>query len=168
MRDVLVAVLVVAITAAGCSKHGHHGHLVAEYPVDTTGHSLRPRPTLGWTTTSAVYVLFARQKPAGWQDAKKVRGGWELGSWRLPKRSKLGFKRAPDGTGVIAVAGRDETTLPPGRYCWHAKMGSTPIDWGATALVGVLIVGALFGAYVAWWYADFHNNPLGGGPLLYW
>jgi hypothetical protein len=154
MREILVTILAVAIGTGGCSEHGHGGKVVAEYPVEQGGHRRRPLPTLGWTSAPGVYVLFARQETAGWDDAKKVRGGWELGAWRLPKRSRLGFMAAA-GDGVVAIAGGDETTLPAGRYCWHVKQGSTPIDWGATALVGVLIVAAAVGVYAAWWSSEF-------------
>jgi hypothetical protein len=36
---------------------------------------------------------------------------------------------------VVAVAGADETRLPAGRYCWHTRAGTEPVDWGRTLLV---------------------------------
>lgn len=158
MQKILVAVLVFGIVGSGCaSEHGHPGSVVAEYPVQKGGHRLRPLPVLGWTQSSAVYVLYARQRVPDWQGAKKVRGGYDLGAWRLPKRSRLGFMPEATGGGVVAIAGRDEVRLPPGRYCWHARPGSTPINWAATAMLAMTIAGGVVIGVLAWWSSEWQS-----------
>jgi hypothetical protein len=151
MRRVIAVVLMAAIAGGGCGGHGHGGKLVAEYPRGRT-------PLFGWTENPAEFVLYARQHPEASQQAVKVKGGWELGRWRLEKRSPLGFETV-NGQ-LVAVAGREEMPLPPGAYCWHVRPGSERMDWGATALFVVLLAGLGFVVYAAWWSAtwDFGEN----------
>jgi hypothetical protein len=142
--------LVIAIVVGGCSHgHSHGGKLVAEYPRGRT-------PIFGWTENRAEYVLFARQRPPGLSDGEKAGNGWRLESWRLKKRSPLGFKTV-DGQ-LIAVAGRDEMILPPGSYCFHVRRGSTPTDWVATTVAVVALVGVGVGAYAIYWSNEFWSG----------
>ena len=140
LRRAAAAALVASILSAGCGSHRHPGRLVAEYP---RGHN----PVYGWTESRAEYVLYARQHTEGWANAVNVGDGWKLGTWRLKKRSPLGFKTV-DGQ-LVAVAGRDHIPLPPGSYCWHVRR----VDAGRLALdharrrrgrgIGVFAVGGV-------------------------
>ena len=135
----VVVSLIMAAGGAGCgapSRHAHGGQLVTEYPQ-------RRRPEFGWTRVPAVYVLYSQKDPpGGYAGAKKVkRVGWELTEVRLGKRRPLGFK-VVNGS-LVAVAGDDQISLPPGDYCWHTRPGSEPVDWGKTALLATVIVVAV-------------------------
>ena len=144
MRHIVSGLLIGTLILQGCGKPGRHSHgssgqLVAEYPG-------RRKPVFGWTRIPAVYVLYSqRNRPPDQPAAVEARVGWKLTSIRLEKGTPLGFKSVNGG--VIAVAGGDELTLPPGLYCWHTEPNTEPIDWGATvlcvALVGAAVVGVL-------------------------
>ena len=137
------------MACAGCGADRHGGRLVAQYP--------RARlPVFGYTESRGDYVLFARQDTEGWANAVNVGDGWRLGTWRLKKRSPLGFKTV-DGR-LVAVAGRDEIPLPPGSYCWHVRPGSTPVDWVSTAFAVVAVVGIGVFAVAAWWASEWNSG----------
>jgi hypothetical protein len=142
-RRVIAGVLAVAVLAAGCgySHPGHRGRVVAEYPRGPV------KPVFGHLNHPAEFVLIARQQPPPGAPAKPVRNGWELGRWRLAKRSPLGF-RTVNGT-LYAVAGSDEVSLPPGAYCWHVGRGSEQIDWATTTVAIVAVAGVVFVVGVA-------------------
>jgi hypothetical protein len=143
MRQRLIAVtLLAAVAAAGCATpHRHGGQLVAEHPP-------REAPALGRTRIPAVYALFAWQPPPADVGARRAKNGWRLGEWRLGKGELLGFREA--GGEVVAVAGADETRLPPGRYCWHTRPGTEPLDVGGTLLlVGVFAAVIGFAVWAA-------------------
>ena len=137
-RRLTAALLVLAMAGSGCAGgHGHGGKVAAEYPDEY-------KPLFGRTRFAADYVLFARQEPTDRPDAVRSGSGWQLGTWHLGKGERLGFRWVNGG--LVAVAGGHETPLPAGRYCWHARPGSGPIDWGQT-LLGVgsaVVVGLVF------------------------
>ena len=161
-KGLVVALLIVSLVSTGgvgCgapSPHSHGGKLVTEYPQ-------RRKPEFGWTRIPAVYVLYSQKdQPPGVPGAKKVRRiGWELTAVRLEKRSPLGFK-VHNGS-LVAVAGNDQIPLPPGKYCWHSRPFSEPIDWGATVLCGALIVAAGVGIYGLAWLAAWDGIKFGPG-----
>jgi hypothetical protein len=140
-QRITAAVLVLAFVAGGCAgRHGHGGRVAAEYPPEY-------RAQYGYTRFAGDYQLFARQEPADRPDAEPSGSGWRLGTWHLDKGERLGFRQA-DG-GLVAVAGDHETPLPPGRYCWHARAGTEPIDVGQTVLA-VATVGIVTAVAVLW------------------
>ena len=77
----------------------------------------------------------------------------------MEKRSPLGFK-VQNGS-LVAIAGDDQIPLPPGKYCWHTRPYSEPIDWGATVICGVLLAGAAFGIYALAWMASWDSGTFG-------
>jgi hypothetical protein len=154
VRRVVAGVLVVAVLAAGCGERhpGHGGRVVAAYPRG------RVEPVFGHLKQPAEFILIARQEPPAGSPAAHVRNGWELGRWRLKRRSPLGFK-VVNGN-LYAVAGRDEVPLPPGAYCWHVRRGSEQIDWGATTLMVVAVASVVFVVSVVYALKDLEDGWL--------